>query len=44
MKYFQCLVIGKNWASLSRASCLVISNRIEQYEEKKFGDGVCKSC
>jgi hypothetical protein len=23
MKYFQCLIIGKNWANFARAPCLV---------------------
>jgi len=50
MNYFRCLVIGKNWANFSRAlvwcgsESLMISNWIEQYKEKKFGDVVYKSC
>jgi hypothetical protein len=50
VSYFQCLVIGKNCTYFSKASVwcgnksLVISNWIEQYKEKKFGDVVYKSC
>jgi hypothetical protein len=50
MKYFQCLVIGKNWAVLQGPhvwcgnKSLMINNWTKQYKEKKFGDGVYKSC